>query len=188
MVAFAVALAVASCGGAAPLKGSPQALPPTEGPWIVTPPATTPIPTPSGPELVAIGKPITLSALDGTPAVAITVSKVAVLAKVGSGYAVQTPGRAGDRFVVAFITYKAFRDGIRFGAADWQLFVGTTLVTGFQFNIYGPKPRLEFGTLPAGRTGSGWLMFEVPKTGEVRLSYGGAIAGRPAFEVILRKR
>jgi hypothetical protein len=60
---------------------------------------------------------------------------------------------------------------------------------GGTFLMNGPEPQLSMGTLPNGRTASGWLVYEVPVSGELRLSYKNpwlfGNAG-PVFEVLLR--
>jgi hypothetical protein len=41
--------------------------------------------------------------------------------------------------------------------------------------------------LPKSRKASGWVVYEVPAKGEVRMSYGGSFSNEaPIFEVIIR--
>lgn len=76
-------------------------------------------------------------------------------------------------------------DGVDFNPYDWQVYCAGTLLTGFAFVMNGPSPALHSGTLPNGRNVSGYVVYEVPPTGEVRMSYGGTF-GLPVFEVIIR--
>jgi hypothetical protein len=85
------------------------------------------------------------------------------------------------------VTYTALQDGADYSAADWQLWCAGSLVQSQAFVVYGPAPLLGSGTLPAGRKASGYMVWEVPPTGEVRLSYSAVIFDTaPTFEVILR--
>ena len=48
---------------------------------------------------------------------------------------------------------------------------------------------LPVGTLSQGSAAEGWLLYEVPPTGEVRLSYSdpATLDEPPIFEVVLRE-
>jgi hypothetical protein len=53
--------------------------------------------------------------------------------------------------------------------------------------MYGPRPELSSGTLPACRKALGYVVYEVPAKGEVRMSYGNMFGDdAPVFEVIIR--
>jgi hypothetical protein len=53
--------------------------------------------------------------------------------------------------------------------------------------LNGPKPPLGFGSLTAGRNAVGYVIYEVPAKGEVRMSYKAVIFDTtPTFEVVIR--
>ncbi len=71
-----------------------------------------------------------------------------------------------------------------------RVFADGMAVDGTTFTLHGPEPDLGSGSLPKGRKAAGWLVYEVPKSGEVLLSYGSTFNftdAPPLFEVLLRK-
>ncbi len=99
-----------------------------------------------------------------------------------------TPNTAGYVYLAARVRYEAIANGVDYNAFDFQVFVDGRAVDGYAFAINGPQPDLGSGTLPAGRVAEGWLLYEVPPTGQVLLSYTGNIFldEEPVFEVVLR--
>ena len=71
---------------------------------------------------------------------------------------------------------------------DWQVFCAGVAVENFTIVLSGPKPELSSGTLPNGRSASGYVVYEVPAKGEVRMSYSSNMFSDsgPVFEVIIR--
>jgi hypothetical protein len=142
-------------------------------------------PTPAGPKTYQIGEQVVLNQ-SGKPWVTILISDVQVVASYKGTYGSDTPKTAGDVFIQAKVTYAALADGVTYNEFDWQVFCAGTAVSGFAFVMYGPTPALSSGTLPSGRNASGYVVYEVPAAGEVRMSYGGTYGQAPVFEVIIR--
>ncbi len=126
---------------------------------------------------------------DGAPWATILVGKVKIVAryKSGSGYFDDVPAK-GNVYLQAYVTYTALTDGVSYNPYDWQVFAGGTAVDNSAFVSYGPSPDLGSGTLPKGREAVGWVVYEVPKAGEVVMSYSGSLFDpAPVFEVVVRK-
>jgi hypothetical protein len=149
--------------------------------------APTATPTPVPPKTFKVGDAIPLKK-DGQDWARITISDVAVAASYkGGDYIEEKPQTAGNVFIAASVTYEALTDGVTYNPYDWQAFCAGTAISGFTLAMYGPTPLLSSGTLPNGRKATGFVVYEVPPKGEVRLSYSGtAFGGAPVFEVIIR--
>ena len=154
--------------------------------------APTPVvtPAPTGPATYAIGDTITVTS-NGAPWATIAISGVKVAASYkGTGAYAYTdkPQTAGDVFVSAKVTYTALTNGVDYNPFDWQVFCDGVAVQNYTAVLSGPKPELASGTLPNGRSASGYVVYEVPAKGEVRMSYGGNTFSNsgPVFEVIVR--
>jgi hypothetical protein len=196
LIALLTAVIVAGCSGKAATGTEAPTVPPTTSPSttltanpttaIVTPaPTPTPEPTPAGPTQYTPGDLITITS-NGEPWATVTITNVKQVAKYSGAYSSDVPAK-GNVYIQAFVTYAALTDGVTYGPYDWQVFVGGVAVDSFTFVIYGPKPMLGSGTLPKGRKAEGWLVYEIPKTGKVLLSYGGTFGNQaPVFEAVLR--
>jgi hypothetical protein len=150
-----------------------------------TPDPATPAPTPDGPTTYKAGETIHLTQ-DGDAWADVTVSKVQVVAKYDGAYSDDKPAK-GHVFIQALVTYVATVNGVDYNPYDWQVFVAGEAVTDTTFVMYGPKTELSSGTLPAGRKASGYVVYEVPAKGDVRMSYGNMFGNdAPVFEVIIR--
>jgi hypothetical protein len=105
------------------------------------------------------------------------------------GFYNDTPQATGYVFLSAKVRYEAIASGVNYNPFDFQVFVDDQAVDGMTFALHGPEPELGSGTLPAGRTAEGWLLYEVPPTGRVLLSYSGNVFldEEPVFEVVLRE-
>jgi hypothetical protein len=80
----------------------------------------------------------------------------------------------GRVYLSVLLEYEALADMARYGPTDWQAFVGDRAFGGRTYVGNALEPELAAGgTLPAGRTATGWVIFEVPPRGEVRLLYDG---------------
>jgi hypothetical protein len=101
------------------------------------------------------------------------------------GYYDDKPKTKGDQFLAVQVRYEATGDGATYNACDWSLYVDDEKVQAPAFVIHGPRPALIFGELPSGKKASGLLVWEVPKTGRVVLSYEPVLVGA-LFEVVLR--
>lgn len=143
----------------------------------------------SGTSTYAVGDVITISQ-NGEPWADFTVLEVQEKAEFvdPDGYFNDKPQTDGYVFIAANVRYEAQTDGVNYGSYDFQVFVDGRAVEGFAFALNGPEPTLSSGTLPSGRVAEGWLLYEVPPTGEVLLSYSGNIFldEAPIFEVVLR--
>ena len=189
VLALALVVMVASGCGARTVATQPLALPTSGGAAEV---ATEAPPAPQGasggePTTVAVNEPATVLE-NGQPLMKITVSKVSTHASYSGDYGKDTPERKGDVFIQAYVTYQALADGADYNEFDWQVFVAGEAVDNWPSVLFGPTPQLSSGTLPKGRKASGWVVYEVPKTGEVRMSYGGAYGQAPVFEVVTRSK
>jgi hypothetical protein len=194
-IAFALAamLAVAACSAqavgtvvpaatptqAAVTQAAPTQAVPTEAPTPVVTPA------PTGPATYKVGDTVTVTQ-NGSDWAKITISDVKTVASYKAQYYTDTPKTAGDVFIQAKVTYAALQDGVTYNPFDWQVFCAGTAVDTFTIVINGPTPVLHSGTLPNARNASGYVVYEVPAKGEVRMSYGGTFGGVPVFEVIIR--
>ena len=103
-------------------------------------------------------------------------------------YVDDQPQVDGNVFIQAFVEYVALADDVAYNALDWNAFSEGAEIDTFTFVLNGPEPALGSGTLAAGDSASGWLVYEVPAEGEVVLSYGDIIAleDGPVFEVKIR--
>lgn len=149
-------------------------------------PTEQPTPTTS---TYSVGDVITITE-NGDPWANFTVLEVQEKAEFvdPDGYYTDTPQVDGYVYIAANVRYEALTDGVNYGSYDFQVFVDGRAVEGFAFAINGPEPTLSSGTLPTGRVAEGWLLYEVPPSGEVLLSYSGNIFinEAPIFEVVLR--
>lgn len=195
--------ALAACGtesgvgasaGAASAAVASAAAPTPEPTDDPTPePTSTPEPTAEPtPQTTtfAVGDVITVTE-DGEPWADITVLEVSEAAEFADpdGFYNDTPQTDGYVFLSARVRYEAIAGGVDYNPFDFQVFVDGQAVDGYTFAINAPEPQLSSGTLPAGRTAEGWLLYEVPPEGEVLLSYTGNVFldEEPVFEVVLRE-
>ena len=171
-----------------PTPTASPSIAPTPVPTAMPTVQPTPEPTAAGPRTYAVDDPVSLIAEGGGPWGVITISDVSITGSYKGSYGfVDKPDTAGDVFIAAKVTYEALSDGVRYNPYDWQVFVDGTAVSSNAFVMYGPKPALSSGTLPNGRKASGYVVYEVPATGEVRMSYGsGFSSDAPIFEVVIR--
>lgn len=149
--------------------------------------APTATPTPVPPKTYQIGDVVPIENA-GQDWARITISDVAVAASYKSAYIEEKPQTAGNVFIAARVTYEALTDGVTYNPYDWQAFCAGTAISGFTLATYGPTPQLSSGTLPNGRKATGFVVYEVPAKGEVRMSYAGNMFSNsaPIFEVIIR--
>jgi hypothetical protein len=200
LLALSIALGLAACGAGTEATGSVASEPAAATP-LVTPeptsestpePAATPEPTAQPTRessTYAVGDVITITQ-DGEPWADFTVLEVSEAAEFADpdGFYNDTPQTDGYIFLNARVRYEAIADGVDYNPFDFQVFVDGQAVDGFTFAINAPEPQLSSGTLPAGRSAEGWLLYEVPPDGEVLLSYAGNVFldEAPIFEVVLR--
>jgi hypothetical protein len=105
-----------------------------------------------------------------------------------NGQYADSPQISGYIFLAARVRYEALTDGVRYGSFQFDLLVDGQAVDSYPFAPNGPKPELSRGTLSQGLTTEGWVLYEVPPVGEVRLSYSDLLTLNepPIFEVVLR--
>ena len=119
----------------------------------------------------------------------IVVSKVSQKAKYDGPYNLDDVPKKGHIYIQALVTYTAKTDGVDYNPFDWQVFVNGEAVDNTTYVSNGPDPELDSGTLPKGRKASGWVVYEVPKTGRVLMSYGNTFSNdAPVFEVVIRAK
>ena len=193
-------LLVAACGATAGLASptvgaqAPSAVAVTPG--LTTSPTTVPTEVPADTPDPTIEEPSTTVyragdvinvTINGDPWADITVSKVKVVRKYDGPYNLDDIPAKGSVYIQAFVTYVAKTDGVDYNPYDWQVFAAGEAVDNSTYVSNGPTPELSSGTLPSGRKASGWVVYEVPAKGEVRISYGGVFSNdAPVFEVIIR--
>jgi hypothetical protein len=121
---------------------------------------------------------------NGKDYVKITVSDVQTAASYtsGKGYP-DKPRVAGNVYISANVAYEALADGVEYNTFDWTVTCAGVAVNNWTIELYGPKPELGSGSLSSGQKASGFLIYEVPPKGEVRMSYGGDPA---TFIVVIR--
>ena len=103
------------------------------------------------------------------------------------GFLADEPQIAGNVFMQVFVEYEALSSAASYNTFDWAVFGDGRAVDNYAFTIHGPKPELSSGQLPAGRTASGWLVYEVPAAGEIIFAYAPNFEGPPVFEIVLRE-
>jgi hypothetical protein len=147
----------------------------------------TPSPTPAGPATDSTGDTVTVTQ-NGEDWATITVTEVKQAASCKSSYGyVEKPQVTGNVFISAKERTWLSSTVSTTTRFDWDVFCDGVAVNNFSLVIYGPKPALSSGTLPTGRTATGYMVYEVPKAGEVRMSNKGNIFNdAPVFEVIIR--
>lgn len=162
---------------------------PTTDPVAVTPdPTAEPVATDPATSASKVGEVNHITA-DGEDYLDITVTKPSFHTSYGSGYLKDTPQVKGNEFLQVYVSYVAKQAGASYNEFDWDVFVDDTAVDGFAYASGGPTPELGSGDLPKGRSAKGWLLFEVPKTGRVVLSYKGNFTNNePVFEIVLRSK
>jgi hypothetical protein len=177
-------------GGATPTP-TPKATPRATATPTATLPEVLPTEAPTEPTTGTYlpGQTVTVTS-DGDPYLEILVDKVGAVAKYDGQYSDDTPEIKGDVFIHARVTYKSLQNGASYNSFDWSVFVDDRAVDDFTFVSYGPEPRLGSGELPEGRTAQGWVVYEVPKTGRVVMSYGSGMFTNdaPVFEFVLRSK
>jgi hypothetical protein len=199
-LALIAALFVSACSGqtastATPTSIEPDATATTEATPDPTPePTGTPTPEPTAEptpvsSTFAVGDVITITE-GGDPWADFTVLEVQQATEFvdPEGYFNDTPQTAGYVYLAAHVQYTALVDGVDYNPFDFQVFVDGRAIDGYAFALNGPQPELSSGTLPATRVADGWILYEVPPTGEVLLSYSGNVFSNdaPVFEVVLR--
>jgi hypothetical protein len=175
----AVAAAVASSTPAS--TAAPTA---TASPTPRPTPRPTPTPEPT-PSLYKPGDVIEVTS-NGDPWANITISKVHQVRKYDGAYNFDDVPTKGNVYLETFVAYEALDDGVNYGSFDWQVFADGTAVDSYTFVSNGPEPTLGSGSLPKGRKASGYIVYEVPATGKILMSYGGTYGEAPVFEVVLR--
>ena len=125
------------------------------------------------------------------PYLDLTVSKVSFRSSYSGDYGyVEKPDQKGYVFVQAFITYIAQQSGASYNQFDWTPYAGDEALESFASVVYGPNPDLGSGDLPKGRKASGWVVYEVPKTGRITLAYAPSQFSNdePIVEYVLRSK
>lgn len=149
----------------------------------------TPTPTPE-PETVTVrvGDVMTVTC-GGNDCLRITVTdpSFAQLYPDPQGFLADDPQVAGNVFLQVFVEYEAVSSAATYNIFDWSVFADGRAVDDLAFTIHGPKPDLSSGQLPAGRTASGWLVYEVPAAGEIVLAYTPNFQGPALYEIVLRQ-
>ena len=181
-LALVLSLVACSTETVSPSEGTQHS--PSE-PTISAAPSTEPTPTTT---TYAVGDPITMMQ-DGTRSAEFSVLEVreAETFMAPNGLTGDSTQTSGYVFLALSVRYEALADGARYGAFQFQILANGQPVGGPASALYGPQPVLTVGTLDQGTTAEGWLLYEVPPTGEIRLSYTdpGTLGDPPIFEVVV---
>lgn len=160
----------------------------TPGPTPTPTPAPTPTPTPSlGENELAVGDTVTITR-DAQAWAELSVTEVRVdrsYPEPGAAIGGDTP-RMGHDFVAANVTLTAITDAVSFELGDFRAAVDTGETIEQVFSHLGPKPDLLPASLEVGQSVSGWLIYEAPEVGRVRLSYDDGSATTAPTEFLLR--
>ncbi len=100
-------------------------------------------------------------------------------------YSNDVPGK-GNVYLAFHVTYKATGANATYGSADWAVYVDDNVMDGLTAVLSGPKPALPDGSLPVGKSATGWVVQEVPATGRVVVAYQPD--GPEIFEVVVRSK
>lgn len=164
---------------------------PTEEPTPEPTPTERPTPT-ATPEpetqVAAVGETVAITC-GGTDCLRITATEpsFAQLYPDPEGFYADEPQITGNVFMQVFVEYEAISSAANYNPFDWAVFADGRAVDSYAFTTNGPKPELNSGQLPAGRSASGWLVYEVPAAGEIILAYAPNFEGPPVFEVTVRE-
>lgn len=162
----------------------------TPGPSISHTAAAAPTPTATprlGDNELAVGDTVTITR-DSQPWAEMTVTEVRVdrsYPDPGAAVGGDTP-RMGHDFVAANVTLTAIADGVSFELGHFRALVDTGTTIEQAFSHLGPKPDLLPASLALGQSASGWLIYEAPEVGRVRLSYDNGSATTAPREFLLR--
>lgn len=179
-----------------PAPSSAPAAEPTSSEAPAESAAATPEATPeatqsaeAGPTTFTAGELVTVTK-EGADWAHVRIDKVRVVKQYKDTYYTDKPQTKGDVFIEAQVTYEALVDGVDYNPFDWQVFAAGTAIKDSTILLNGPKPTLSSGSLPKGRKAVGYVVYEVPATGEVRMSYTGNIFldAAPIFEVVIRAK
>jgi len=193
LAAVLALLAGCSSGAEQPtVEASPSRSPtsteePTPEPTPTERPTPTATPEPET-QVAAVGETVAITC-GGTDCLRITATEpsFAELYPDPDGFLADEPQIAGNVFMQVFVEYEAVSSAANYNPFDWAVFADGRAVDTYAFALHGPKPDLSSGQLPAGRSASGWLVYEVPAAGEIILAYAPNFQGPPVFEVTLRE-
>ena len=180
LVAIAMGLAVAACSGSA---GSASPLSTSVARTFGSSVSATPAATPA---TYKIGDTITVKK-DGADWAKITLSDVKVSPSfdLGDGN-LEKPTEDGLVFVTAKVDYEAIADSVDASYFSWSFFDNGT-AAHHAVVTQGPKPELDEVVLKATQKVSGYLIAEVPATGEVRTAFRfNDWDDNAIFEIVLR--
>jgi hypothetical protein len=139
--------------------------------------AVVPKPTPTA--APAVGQPMSVNR-DGK-VFTITVDSVKE-----SDYPTGSTPRPGYKLLSVMVTYKAAHSSEDASYSEWDW---SAKAAGHKINTYSQalEPSLGVGSLYADGTASGYVTFEVPTSGEVRVGYWFlSFDTDPTFELVVR--
>jgi hypothetical protein len=95
------------------------------------------------------------------------------------------PTNSAHVFMAVHVAYKATAPRAAYDPLDWGVYVNDTLDQDHASVTHGPRPLLSAGRLGSGKSASGWMVYEVPMTGRITISYEPEF-GLSVFKVVLR--
>jgi hypothetical protein len=138
------------------------------------------VPTPTPTVAPAVGRPMSINR-DGK-VLTVTVDSV----RESVAYPPGSTPRAGYRLLSVMVTYTAAHSSEDASYNEWDW---SAKAAGHKINTYSysPDPSLGSGDLYADGTASGYVTFEVPTSGEVRVCYRfSSFDIDPTLEVVVR--
>jgi hypothetical protein len=124
---------------------------------------------------------------DSSPCLTVTVAKVAFASRYRDPdrtYPIDDVPAKGNVYMAVYVTYTAPGPNADYYEFDWAIYINEVAGQNTTYVSHGPTPELQSGQLPEGKSAVGWIIYEVPATGRVTISYQ---PGRDSiFEVLLR--
>jgi len=195
LVLMGCSQAVSSAPGSSTPSASPAAVAVTPSPGTASGPigSAKPIPAASrapnyAPTVYVEGDVVAVTT-NTQPWGSISVTRASEVDRYGGPTTKADVPKKGYDYLQAFVTYTSAKDAMDYNESDWMILDNDIAVAGAAKVLNGPAPRLGSGILPKGSTTTGWVVFQVPKTGKVVMSYQGAFSnGISLFEVLLRAK
>jgi hypothetical protein len=180
-LAYSKSPAPAALGG---VSSTPTPAPQPTPPDFMIP---TDEPVVEGPSTTAIGETVSITC-DGDPCLEIKVAKVAFATryKDPDGYYDDKPDK-GLIYMAVYVTYKATGPNASYNPFDWAIYVNDVAGQDYAYVTNGPKPELNSGELPEGKSAAGWIVYQVPPTGRITIAYQPGQSGA-VFEVVVRSK
>jgi Domain of unknown function (DUF4352) len=196
-LAASIAVLLVGCGGGVAVStnqpGSTRLTTPpastADAGVTLTPDEPTDTPPADGPTQAKVGQTIRITC-DGTDCLDVVVLKAVSASRYKNpdGYRdLDDVPKKGNIFLAVQIRYTAVGPNADYNEFDWALYVNDEQIQDTANQSDGPQPELSANNLPSGKKVTGWIVWEIPKTGRVTISYEPGQNGS-IFEVVLRSK